>query len=64
MVNLLEQAINSDDGDRAAKVIQDTRLRIGRCRQLGVSENLAARPRAAWPVSSGSGDRHDTHGAE
>ena len=23
MVNLLEQAINSDDGDRAAKVIQD-----------------------------------------
>jgi hypothetical protein len=53
MVNLLEQAINSDDGDRAAKVIQDTRHRIGRCRQLGVSENLAARPRAAWPVSSG-----------
>jgi hypothetical protein len=34
MVNLLEQAINSDDGDRAAKVIQDTRHRIGRCRQL------------------------------
>ena len=23
MVNLLEQAINSDDGDRAARIIQD-----------------------------------------
>ena len=63
MVNLLEQAINSDDGDRAAKVIQDTRHRMADS-PISVSENLAARPRAAWPVSSGSGHRHDTHGAE
>jgi hypothetical protein len=42
MANLLEQAINCDDGDLAAKIIQDaSRHRERRCRQLLLSEILA-----------------------
>jgi hypothetical protein len=43
----VRQAINRDDGDRAAKLIQDA-LSIERWhRQLLLSQNLARRPRAA-----------------
>ena len=46
MVNLLEQAINSDDGDRAARIIQDA---------LGIeSDDVAnyAFPRPGHPTAS------------
>ena len=44
MGNLLEQAINCNDGDCAAKIIQiPARHRIGRRRQLRLSQDLAGR---------------------
>jgi hypothetical protein len=41
MTNLLAQAINCDDADRAAKVIEDARHRKRRRRQLVLPQNLA-----------------------
>jgi hypothetical protein len=49
MPSLLEQAISTDDGDRAAQIIQQALGRIRRGRQLRVSEDLAERPREARP---------------
>ena len=50
MPNLLVQAINRDDADRAAKIIQDALgNRIRRRRQLLLPEELAGRSRAARP---------------
>jgi hypothetical protein len=48
MSNLLERAISSDDGDRAAKIIQEALgIEFGRRRQLRLSQDLAGRPPAA-----------------
>ena len=48
MTNLLEQAINCNDGDHAAKIIQDALgIETRRRRQLRLSQDLADRPRAA-----------------
>jgi hypothetical protein len=42
MTNLLAQAINCNDGDRAAKIIQDALgIRERRRRQLLLPQNLA-----------------------
>jgi hypothetical protein len=50
MSNLLEQATNCDDGDRAASIIQDALgIEKRRCRQLLFPEDLAGRPRATRP---------------
>jgi hypothetical protein len=49
MTNLLAQAVNCDDADRAASIIQGTLAwhRERRRRQLLLPEDLAERPRAA-----------------
>jgi hypothetical protein len=57
MTNLLEQAINCDDGDRPAENHPErARHRERRRGQLLFSKDLAQRPRAARP-SSASGCR-------
>jgi hypothetical protein len=48
MTNLLEQAINSNDGDHAAKLIQEALgIHGDDVVKLRLSEKLAERPRAA-----------------
>jgi len=42
MANLIDQAIACDDGDRAARIIQEALgIESDDCRQLSVSENVA-----------------------
>ena len=47
MTNLLEEAINSNDGDHAAKVMQEALGIERRGRELRLPEDLAERSRAA-----------------
>ena len=49
MANLLEQAIECNDGNHAAKIIERTRDRIRWRRQLRFPKDVAGRSRAACP---------------
>ena len=47
MTNLLEQAISTDDGDRAAKIIQDALgIESDEGGELSLPKKVANRPRA------------------
>jgi hypothetical protein len=56
MSNLLAEAINCDDGERAARIIQDALgIESDDVAKLLLSENVAGRPGAARPALSGHG---------
>ena len=68
MSNLLKQAINFDDGDRAVKIIQDAPgILSDDVRQLPLPKDMASRPRAARPhyrqlaADGGAVSRRMTH---
>lgn len=45
MTNRLQEAINCNDGDQAARIIQDALgIEFRRCREILLPDNLAGRP--------------------